>query len=243
MAEKIKFNLEKIIEDAKCVLTKPAEFYREMPQTGGFAEPCIFLVMMAFISGAMATLMSFFGLGSIGAMAIGLTSLVLMPVMALIGSFIGALIMFVIWKLMGSSKEYEAAYRCVAYTGVIYPLMLLVGWMPYVGTIISLGLGMYLMYVATIEVHEIPQKTAQMVIGIIAALILLMQLSSEHTMRSFRADMEQSSRQMEMQADQLRKTFGGLSKNGEEVSPEEAGKAIGEFFKGLSDALPKEGAE
>lgn len=234
------FDLGKVIEDAKRVATGPAEFYRDMPQSGGFAEPCIFLLVMALIMGALATLLSLFGMGHIGAMAIGFGSFILFPIMAVIGSFIGALVMFVIWKLMGSAKDYEAAYRCIAYAAVIYPITPLVGWMPYLGTIITMGLGMYLMYVATIEVHQIKQQTAQTVIGVLAAVLILMQLSGEYTARNIQAQMEESAKEWQESAEKASKAFEEMSKNAEDMTPEEAGKALGEFFKGLSDAMPEE---
>ncbi|MCB1661073.1 MAG: YIP1 family protein [Pseudomonadales bacterium] len=234
------FDLSRVIEDAKSVITQPVEFYRAMPQIGGFTEPCIFLAVMAVLMGAMTAVLSLFGLGHIGAMAIGFSSLFLFPIMALIGSFIGALIMFVIWKLMGSTKDYEAAYRCVSYASVIYLIMPLVGWIPYLGTIVSLGLGMYLMYIATMEVHGIKQQTAQTAIGILAAVLLLMQLSGEYNARNYQAKMEAVGEKWQKSAEEASKTFEKMAKKGEDMTPEEAGKALGEFLKGMSEAMPED---
>ncbi len=234
------FNLGKVIEDARQVVTQPVAFYKSMQQSGGFAEPCIFLVVMAVIMGAMAALLSFFGLGKIGAVAIGLGSIIIIPVMALIGSFVGALIMFVIWKLMGSEKDYETAYRCIAYASVIYPVMPLLGWMPYLGTIVGVGWGMFLMYIATLEVHQIKQQTAQLVIGVIAAILIFMQLSGEYTARNIQAQIEESTQEWQQGAEEMNKAFEKISENAEDMTPEEAGKALGEFFKGLSESMPKD---
>ncbi len=234
------FNLGKVIEDAKQVVTQPVAFYKSMPQTGGFAEPCIFLVVMALIMGAMATLFSFFGMGKMGAVAIGFSSIIIIPVMALIGSFVGALIMFVVWKLMGSEKDYETAYRCIAYASVIYPIMPLVAWMPYLGTLVGVGWGMYLMYLATLEVHQIKQQTAQTVIGVLAAVIIFIQLSGEYAARNIQATIEESTKEWQQGAEEMGKAFENISKSTEDMTPEEAGKALGEFFKGLSEAMPED---
>lgn len=232
------FDINKVISDAQRVATAPATFYREMPQTGGFTEPCIFLVVMAFISGLLMAVFSLFGLGHIGAMAVGFVSLIMFPVMALIGSFIGAAVMFIIWKLMGSEKEFETAYRCVAYASVIYPLMPLVGWIPYLGTIITLGLGMLLMYLATIEVHAIKQQTAQAVIGLLAAVMLLMQLSGEYGARHMQASIEESTERWQQSATEMNKALENMAERSEDMTPEEAGRIMGEFFKGMSESLP-----
>lgn len=61
-----------------------------------------------------------------------------MPIAVAIGSFIGAAILFVIWKLMGSQEDYETAYRCGAYLMALAPITTLINVIPYAGAIISL---------------------------------------------------------------------------------------------------------
>ena len=77
------------------------------------------------------------------------------PFFAVIGSFIGAAVMFVIWKLMGSEQNFEAAYRCVAHATAIYPVMAVVGLIPYIGTVIGVVWGFYLMYCDSTQVPKI----------------------------------------------------------------------------------------
>jgi uncharacterized membrane protein YdjX (TVP38/TMEM64 family) len=43
-------------------------------------------------------------------MGAGFGAIIFMPIAVAIGSFIGAAILFVIWKLMGSQEDYETAY-------------------------------------------------------------------------------------------------------------------------------------
>ncbi|MDH3693991.1 MAG: YIP1 family protein, partial [Gammaproteobacteria bacterium] len=115
MTNDSKFDISKVVDDAISVITNPTDFYRNMQRSGGFAEPIIFLVVMAAIMGVILTVFSLFGGGRMGGMAIGFGAIIFVPIMALIMSFIAAAVMFVIWKLMGSSESYETAYRCVAY--------------------------------------------------------------------------------------------------------------------------------
>ncbi len=103
------FNLSKVIEDAKSVITNPVSFYRNMSKSGGFSEPIIFVIVMAVIAALLFTIFSLFGGGRMAGAGLGI--LVFIPIMMLIGSFISAAIMFVIWKLMGSENNYETAYR------------------------------------------------------------------------------------------------------------------------------------
>jgi len=232
------FNLGKVIDDAMLVITQPREFYRNMRKTGGFAEPCIYLLVMAALGGVLATVLSMLGLNQVGSMSIGLVSIIVFPIMALIGSFIGALIMFVIWKLMGSEHNYEVAYRSIAYTGAIYPAVMLFSLVPYLGTIAGVCWGMYLMYIATVQVHGVAEKTAQLGIGIITFLLLMIQLSAEHTSRNLQATMESLGHDMESSAEELGKAIEAIADK--DMTSEEAGRAMGEFFKGLSEALPED---
>lgn len=215
------FNLSKVTDIAIKVITQPAEFYRGMPKSGGYAEPIVFLVVMAAASGLLFTVMSFFGIGMVGAMAVGIGSIIFIPIFALIGGFIGAAILFVVWKLTGSNEPYETAFRCVAYASAIYPITALAALIPYIGSVIGIAWGLSLMAIASIEVHGIEKNTAYIVFGILALVFILINISSERAARRMQASMEHFADQ----AEQLK-----------DMTPEEAGKALGEFFKGFEKA-------
>ena len=111
-------NFAAMPQTAVNIITKPAEFFQEMPKSGGFLEPLVFAVIMGFISGIIQAILSFIGLGpgaGYGGGIHGFSMIIFMPIAAAIGSFIGGAILFIIWKLMGSQEDYEAAYRCGAY--------------------------------------------------------------------------------------------------------------------------------
>ncbi len=262
------FNLSKLVEDAKSVVTDSVGFYRNMQKTGGYAEPVIFVVVMAAITGLLVAVFSMFGIGQVGGMAVGVFAVIVMPIFAVIGSFIGALIMFVIWKLMGSPHGFETAYRCVAYATAIYPITFFLSLVPYIGSIIGVCWGMYLMFTASQEVHGIARQTAMIAFGVMALLAVFFQVSSEIAARKmaakmdeFGGSMEEFGKSMEKMGEamensesiktmeklgeamddsesarameQLGKEMEGM----EDLSPEEAGKKLGEFFKGMEKAL------
>jgi len=224
MVDSSKFDISKVVDDAISVITNPTDFYRNMQRDGGFAEPIIFLVVMAAIMGVILTVFSLFGAGRIGAMAVGFGAIIFMPIMALIMSFVAAAIMFVIWKLMGSNESFETAYRCVAYASAIYPVVAIVSIIPYVGTIIGVAWGTFLLFTASVEVHQLARNTAMIVMGILGFIMLVMNLSGEIGSRHFESRIEQMGNSME-----------GI----EDMTPEEAGKAVGEFLKGLEDGSKK----
>ncbi len=219
--------LNNILKDAVHVLTDPAGFYRDMPKTGGFADPLIFVVVMAVLMGLAAALFSLFGASMVGSIAAGFGALFFVPIMAVLGSFIGAAILFVIWKLMGSAESYETAYRCIAYSAAVYPVTAVLGLIPYLGTIVGVALGIYLMINASIQVHKLERQTTYIVFGVIGAIMLATNLGSEI-----------AGRRMVSEVEQLEEQFGGIQglEDLENMTPEEAGKAMGEFFRGLSEA-------
>ncbi|MGI9285243.1 MAG: YIP1 family protein [Pseudomonadales bacterium] len=262
------FNLGKLVEDAKAVVTDPVGFYRSMAKTGGYAEPVIFVVVMAAITGLMVAVFSMFGIGQVGGMAVGAFAVIVMPIMAVIGSFIGAVIMFIIWKLMGSPHGFETAYRSVAYATAIYPITFFLSLVPYIGSIVSVCWGMYLMFIASQDVHGVARQTAMMVFGVLALLVVFFQVSSEIAARKIASNMEEFGESMEgfgksmeelgkamedsesvktmeklgeaMENSESAKTMEKLGKDMEgieDLSPEEAGRKLGEFFKGMEKAL------
>lgn len=220
--------LNTIVEDAIKVVTDPAGFYRDMKKTGGFADPVIFVLVMAVIMGIVIAIFSLFGIGMVGVMAAGFGAIIIMPIFAVIGSFIGATVMFVIWKLMGSGESYETAYRCVAYAAALYPITAVLGLVPYLGSVVGVIWGMYLMIIASTQVHGLNQKTAYTVFGILGALMVVVSIGNE-----------MASRKMSSVMQDMEEQFGNIDEQLEqsgEMTPEQAGKAMGEFLKGFSEA-------
>ncbi len=217
------FDLSKVIDDAKAVITNPVDFYRNMQKSGGFVEPVIFVIVMAFIAAIIFTLFSLFGGGRMA--AAGISALIVVPIMMLIGSFVSAAILFVIWKLMGSENNYETAYRCVAYSMGILPVTAVLTMIPYLGSIVPVLWGAYLMWIASTEVHGLNQQTAMIVFGILAFIGVIVNLSGERTARNMEQHMGKFEQQM-----------GKSLENMEDMTPEEAGKAFGEFMRGMEEA-------
>ena len=229
MTEKKGFDLGTVIDDAKRVVLDPAGFYGRMSRSGGYAEPLIFTIVLGVIAGIVAGAGSvLFGGFRIG-MGLGLGAIIALPIMAIIFSFVGGAVMFVIWKLMGSSEGFHVAWRCVAYSFGAWPLMMLAQWVPYLGSLVAAALFYWLMFHASVQVHGIAESRSRLVIGVLAGVLFLMNLSSERSARIMDERMEQFGQQMGSQLDNL-----------ENMSPEEAGEAVGQFLKGLENATKEE---
>jgi len=122
---------------------------------------------------------------------------------------------------MGTKEPFEVAYRCIAYASAIYPLTALLSFLPYLGSIVGIAWVMYLMFVASQKVHQLNDKTASMVFGILGLILIVSNISSEMAARRMTTNFEQMAPAME---------------NIQNMEPEEAGKMVGEFLKGLEKA-------
>jgi hypothetical protein len=224
--------VQAIIETVKKVITNPVEFYRNMPKAGGFVDPLVFAVALGVVSGIIQAVVSLFS--PVGTVVLALGAIIMTPIMVLIFGFIGAAIVFVIWKLMGSNESYETAYRCGAYASAISPITVVAGLIPAVGGLVGIAWMTYLLVVASTEVHKIPAKKAWLVFGIIAAVLALANLGAQAGARKAQRSMAGFQKEMEK--------IGATADK--DMTPEEAGKAAGNaaaaFMKAMQDQAAKQ---
>jgi len=219
--------LASVQKKAMTVVTSPSAFFREMPKTAGFVEPLIFMVIMGIISGLLQTIFSIVGL-HFGFMAMTVWSIILVPIYLIIGGFIGAAILFVIWKLMGSQESYETAYRCGAYLAVLMPIITVLGLIPYLGSAVGIALWVYFVVIASVEVHKIHSQKAWLVFGIIGAILIILNISGQITARKysrqaekFRKNMEETTSAMKKQAEQMQKQAEEARRAAEEMQKQQ----------------------
>ena len=206
-------NFAAMPQTAVRVVTAPAEFFKSMPKTGGFVEPLIFAAIMAVIAGIIQALINILGLSyaHVG-FAESLGRIIVVPIVVVIFSFIGAAIIFVIWKLMGSQKDYETSYRCWAYLMALAPIVAIISIIPYVGGIINIAIYVYFIVIASTQVHNITSQKAWLVFGNIGAVLVLIGISLEYKARSmaptaeqYRKTAEEINRQYLKQIEEARK--------------------------------------
>ena len=215
-----------IIDTAKQVIMDPVGFYSGMAKGGGFSDPLVFAVVLGVVTGIVQAIIGLVHLGPAVSAVMALGSIIVMPIMVLIFGFVGAAIVFVIWKVMGSNESYETAYRCGAYASAISPITAVASLIPFVGSLVGLAWMTYLLVMASIEVHKIPAKKAWMVFGIIAVIFALMSLGAQAGARKAQRGMADFQKEMGMTP-------------GKEMTPEEAGKAAATFMKAMQEQAAK----
>jgi hypothetical protein len=223
------------------VVIKPAEFFQGMSKTGGFFEPLVFAVIMGFITGIIQAILGFIGLGHAGGyggyMMGGYGVIIVMPIAVAVASFVGAAILFVIWRVMGSAEEYETAYRCVAYLMALAPITAIIDVVPYAGGLVRMAIFVFYLVAASIHVHNIPSQKAWLVFGIIGVIFALLGVFAEYRMRSMASSMNQwrqmgeeyrkSARDTEKSTQELRKQAEEMAKQFKEQA-EEAKRQAGQ---------------
>jgi hypothetical protein len=195
--EKKSIDFAAIPQTALKVLTSPVSFFREMAKTGGFIEPLVFLVALAVVTAIVDGVLGILGLKFFLSVWAALFSIIITPVVAVIGGFIVAAILFIIWKLLGSQESYETAYRCVAYLAALWPIMAMADAIPYIGALISIGLLTYFLVTASVETHKISSQKAWVVFGIIGAALFFISLGAQIATEGTREQLLEMQRQMQ----------------------------------------------
>jgi hypothetical protein len=211
--EEKNINFAAMPQTAVQVVTAPADFFKTMPKTGGFLEPLVFAVIMGFIAGIVRAILSLFGVGYGagygGGMMSGFGMIIFMPIAAVIGSFIGGAILFLIWKLMGSQENYETSYRCGAYLMALWPITAILSIIPYAGGFINMAIYIFYIVAASTQVHNIPSQKAWMVFGIIGIIFALLGLRGEYTARHigerWRTTTEETAKQYQKYLEEAKK--------------------------------------
>ena len=201
------------------IVTAPAEFFREMPKKGGFLEPLVFAGFMGLAASMILAIWSLLDFGYGGGASPGLAaiflSIIYLPVIFAIASFIGAVIVFYIWRLMGSKQNYEVSCRCMAYLMALVPIVSVIKVVPYVGTILSFAIGTFYIVIVSTEVHGIPVRKSLQVFGIIGLVLTMLSLYSEYSARNKYATPEQVRKAAEETAKQYQRHIDEARKQAE----------------------------
>ena len=228
-------NFSAIPQTAIKVITSPAAFYRGMPKKGGFGDPLVFMLVTGAVTGILQAVFSLLGLRLAQGAAAGMAAVIYVPVAVLVGGFIGAAILFVIWKLMGSQEDYETAYRCGAYASAFSPIIAVLGLVPYAGMAAGTVIWVYLLVVASVEVHHIMPARAWLVFGIIGIFFIIMGITSEMTARKLAGQMNSNSAvRLQRQVDMEGAALAGFAVHG--------GAAAMRLGDGLDYGEPQAGA-
>lgn len=187
MSESTTFDFNAFIKESKETLLNPKTYFSSMKIAGGLIEPLIKVVIYGAVAGIFAFLWSVLGVGAVNAGmlggAIGAMALIWYIVGAIIGLFIGAVILMIISSICKGSTDFEANARVTASMMVVMPISAALGFASginfYFGMIISLCINLYalfIMYNGLVEALKAKPETSKIVMYVLAALLVLFTL-------------------------------------------------------------------
>jgi hypothetical protein len=176
-------DFKKILNDSRETFLNPKGYFASMPLAGGLAEPLIKAAIYGLVAGLFGVLWSVVGLTATGAGVfgvVGFISLIYSVIGAIIGVFIGGVIMLVISAICGGNTDFEANLRVAASLMVIYPinafLALFYGLNFTLGGVVALAVsvyGIYMLYHAAIQALKGKESNVKIVAIVLLVLALV----------------------------------------------------------------------
>ncbi len=180
------FDFQKFIDDSKNALLNPKEHFGKLETEGGIVEPIIRALIYGAIGGLFYMLWGFFQLGAvIGPFggAVGVSSLFISLIGAVIGAFIGGVLVLLLSAICGGNTDFEANLRVAVATMVVFPITAFVsvisGLNFWIGSLISLAINLYTLYMLywglslTLKGKEHSAKVIAYVLGGLMVLLIL----------------------------------------------------------------------
>lgn len=191
------FNLKKLFEDSKSTLLAPKEYFSKMETTGGMGEPIIKALIYGTIAGIFALLWSLFNISGASGLfggAVGILALIWSVVAAVIGVFIGGLIVLIVSSITKGNGEFEPSMRVAAALMVVMPISAFFGFLGGVhllSSVISLAINLYAIYLFYIAVtlslkgEDKPTKIISIVLAALLALFFIIGLGTRSAINKY----------------------------------------------------------
>lgn len=159
----------RIVQMALYIIVRPVDYFRTMPRQGTLTEPLAFGIVLSVVATLISAL---FGLAFSQNDGVSITGLLIVaPGMIITASIIGAGILWLVWKALGSQQPYGVSFRCTIATLAITPITAVFAFIPFVGLWVNVIWTMYLLVVASVEVHGIGKRKAIIAFTIFGAVI------------------------------------------------------------------------
>ncbi len=168
--------VQTFISTVQGIVLQPVGFFRGILRQGDFINPLIFAIICYEVSAILGGIISV----AVGTQGFGafISGIILAPIIAAIGLFIGAGIIHLLVMLIIGSRNagFEGTFRVGAYVAVTQ----LVSWLsaiPILGILISIAIGIYGVFLGVVGIREVHTTTtgkAALVVLIPVAVVLLL---------------------------------------------------------------------
>src|SRR6056297_1269410 len=179
------FSLKKVFEESKMVLFSPKEYFSSMETSGGLGAPILKVLVYGVIAGIFALLWSVLNLSGIGGGmfggAIGIGAFFMTIIFAVIGVFVGGVIILIISSICNGNGEFEPNMRVAAAIMVVLPINAFLGFFGGISHALDAIIGfavniyaLYMLYTAvtrTLEGKVQPAKAVSYILGGLLVII------------------------------------------------------------------------
>ena len=187
MSEAGSFDFNAFITESKETLVNPKGYFSTMKTSGGMAEPVIKALIYGVVAGIIIFLWGAIGLGGaagvLGA-GIGVMALFWTVIAAVIGVFIGAVVILVVSSICKGNTDFEACLRVAASVMVVMPISALLGFTTGInsvfGAIVALGVnlyGLYLLYYGLTEALKANPGTTRIIMYVLVAILVIFMIA------------------------------------------------------------------
>ena len=201
------FNFPAFIAESKQTLLKPEEYFATMPTVGGFGPPIIKAVIYGIVAGIFNLLWSVLKLGAVGGAfggmfggAVGFLALRWSVVAALIGLFIGAVIILILVSIASGKTDFEPIIHVSAALLVIMPVSALLNVFsaihPILGSLMSLAVNLYALWMLfnamtrTLDARPDTSKIIMFVLGGLLILFFFIGMATRRAAQTFIKEFE-----------------------------------------------------
>lgn len=178
------FSLNKLFRDSMNALFSPKAYFTSMETGGGIGEPVLKALIYGIVAGVLILIWSLLDIIGVttGTFSgnIGVVGFFGNVIGAVVGVFIGGLIILIISYICSGNKNYEANMRVAAAIMVVLPVNALLGFFGGIsvalGAVITLLVslyGLYMLYNALTVSLQGEKKPAKAISYILGALMVL----------------------------------------------------------------------
>jgi len=178
------FDFNEFIKDSKDVLVNPKAYFSTMKITGGIPEPLIKAVIYGAISGIFSFLWSVMNIGAASSAlfggAVGIMLFIWGIIGAVIGLFIGGVIVLILSAICKGSTDFEANVRVTASMMVIMPISSFLAFAGsfniYLGLVVTLAVNVYalwLLYNGLVEALKAKPETSKILMYVLIGIMVL----------------------------------------------------------------------
>ncbi|MFA5138427.1 MAG: Yip1 family protein [Elusimicrobiota bacterium] len=172
--ERIRYSPGALFSNGVKMIQAPEAFFLNLDPEMGIGPGVVNVLLWAALAGVVSAALFMLGFGpapaaTVPRIAAAVVSIVLVPVLALVFSFIGSGIYHVICKILGGKGSFSGSYNALAGIIALAPISSALRIVPY-GEILPQLYGLYLVVQAAWGVHRVPKVRAWIVFGLLTAI-------------------------------------------------------------------------